>query len=123
MGALMMSPSVPAGIPSISAATRSAKSCASGIHTGFGAPWPWREVSRRRPVSSRRLVYVVSELSSDCITSPMNVRCDQLRTERLRANTTGCRAARPRNRAQRGTRPPPGMAMVVSSPIAFEPLP
>ncbi|MNW56978.1 hypothetical protein D3C74_347410 [compost metagenome] len=59
-------------------ARRLAASCAAGIHPGFGAPCPWREVIRRRPVHVRR-VYVVSELSWLCMTRAITVRSDQPR--------------------------------------------
>ncbi len=75
--------------PLISSASRVAACVASSIWTGLGAPWPWRAVSRPFPIPPG-LRYVVSELSSDCMTRPMMVRSDQRRLESERASCIGC---------------------------------
>src|SRR5690349_16877716 len=92
------------------------------MNDGFGAPWPWRDVSLRRPVIVR-LVYVVIELSCVCITSAMIVRSDQCRRSYSLAMLPFCRHSSFSQVRQRGVGRLPSVSTVCSSDIAFEPLP
>ncbi len=56
------------------------------------------------------------------MTSPMIVRSDQCRMPSTSdGSRSGCRTSWPSQRAQRGTRPPPGVPTVDSSAMRFDP--
>ncbi len=100
-GVPISSPMLEPAKPLISSDSSVAARVASGIWVGFGAPWPWRAVSRPLP-SPFGFRYVVRELSRDCMTRPMMVRSDQRRLESERSASQGWRATLP---SQPATRP------------------
>src|SRR5690606_35641522 len=110
----------PPGMPPISSASRRAASWPTGIQVGLGAPCPGTAYSRRRPYQARRHRSVI-ELSRDCMTRAMMVRCDHRRTQIIRAATCGAFATSASSR--RGRARPPGTSSDCSRPMALEPGP
>ncbi len=119
-GVPISSPTLLPGKPLISSASRLAARVASSICTGLGAPCPWRAVSRPLP-RPPGLRYVVSELSSDCMTRPMMVRSDQRRLDSERTSCPGCFAVRANQARTRCLLY--GTWRTVRKPMALEPRP
>ena len=121
-GVPMRSPTLLPGKPLISSARALAASEAALICLGLGAPCPWRAVSSPLPVPFG-FRYVVRELSSDCMTSPMMVRSDHRRLDSERTISRGWRAA---FASQASAREPPsayGTWRMYRPPMELEPLP
>ena len=116
-GMLNRSSQVPPGRPPTSSAAIRTARCPAGIQVGFGSPWP--RSARSRPPRSRTVI----ELFFACMTRAITVRSDQWRMRKSQGIRCGRRATSPRNRAQRGVRPPPSTRSVRSSAIMLEPSP
>ena len=98
----------------------------TGIHDGFGSPWPCLLSISRKPSLVLRLKVVI-ELSRCCMTRAIIVRSLQRVGFSSRSIFLGSSLAWSSSCRQRGMSLPPGPApsviSVCSRPIALEPLP
>jgi hypothetical protein len=122
-GRLNGSPIEPPAVPPMIRAIRRTASFPTGIQVGLGAPWPCREVSRRRPVSRLALVNVVIELSRVCITRATTVRSDQCLTSYSARTLPRCLTISRSQVRHRGALPSSSVSTVCRNDIALLPLP